>query len=183
MTEVRSDYAVVQKVIHWIMALLLILDLFVAQKFGNVMEDWDRLESRSDHASLGSIVAVLFLLRLYFRFRYGAATLPASMPHWQVRVAGFTHFAMYLFIGLLVLSGLATAINAAAPVALFGQMDITLGQADETLFDRLRPLHEFCTNAVIALIVLHLLAALYHHFVARDDSTTRMLRFWRSESA
>lgn len=175
-----SDYSVTQKVIHWVMAILICLDLYVAQKLGGFMEEWDRLESRADHATLGTIVTVLFVLRIVFRVRHGAADLPPGMADWQVKAAKLAHFALYLAIGVLVVSGIATAINAAAPIALFGQVDITLGRADESVFDVIRPIHEFATNAVIALIVLHVLAALYHHFVARDDSTVRMLRFWKS---
>ena len=63
----RRDYSVGQKVVHWLMSILIVLDLFVAQKFGRVMEDWNRLESRIDHASVGMTVATLFLVRLYLR--------------------------------------------------------------------------------------------------------------------
>ena len=181
-TGARTDYAVVQKVLHWLMAFIICLDLFVAQKFGDVMEDWDRLESRSDHASVGTVVTVLFVLRIVFRLRHGAAALPAGMSTWQVRAAHLAHFAMYFFVGLLILSGIATAVNAADPITLFGQVDITLGQPGEDLFRQIRPIHEFATNAVIVLIVVHILAALYHQFIARDDSTMRMLKFWRSEA-
>lgn len=177
----RTDYSIGQKIIHWVMGILIMLDLFVAQKFGEVMEDWDRLESRVDHASVSTVVAILFLIRLYLRFKHGAPPLPAGMPAWQVKAAKLGHFALYFFIGFLLLSGLTTAINAASPIPLFGQFDITLGQPDETFFRTVRQFHEFATNAVIALIALHVVAALYHHFVARDDSTARMLKFWRSE--
>ena len=57
----RSDYLISQKVIHWLMAFLIILDLNIAQKFGGEMELWDRLESRVDHATVGILVTVLFL--------------------------------------------------------------------------------------------------------------------------
>ena len=43
----RADYAVTQKVLHWLMALLIMLDLIIAQKFGGEMADWDRFASRS----------------------------------------------------------------------------------------------------------------------------------------
>jgi cytochrome b561 len=62
-----NDYAVTQKVVHWLMALAIMLDLFIAQKFGNPMELADRLESRLDHASLGTIVTVFFMLRIRLR--------------------------------------------------------------------------------------------------------------------
>ena len=176
-----KDYRVGQKVIHWLMSILIILDLFVAQKFGRPMEEWDRLESRMDHASVGIIVTIAFIIRLYYRFRHGAPPLPEGMPDWQVWAAKAGHFLMYFFIGVLVLSGMATAVNAAAPLSLFGSLDITLGRSNEDIFQLIRPFHEFATNAVIVLIVIHVLAALHHHFIAKDDSTVKMLRFWRSE--
>jgi cytochrome b561 len=179
--ETRRDYSVGQKVVHWLMGLLIVLDLFIAQKFGRTMEEWDRLDSRIDHASLCTIVTLLFVIRLYLRIRHGAPPLPAGMSDWQIRAARAGHFLMYLSIGVLVITGLATATNAAAPIPLFGVLDITIGQSNEDFFQAIRPIHEFATNAVIALIVIHVVAALYHHFVARDNSTMRMLRFWKSE--
>ena len=177
----RPDYLVIQKVVHWLMAILICLDLFVAQKFGRVMEDWDRLESRSDHASLGTIVTILFVLRIFLRIRYGAAALPSGMPPWQVQAAKFGHFALYFFTAFLIVSGITTAMNASSPIVLFAQIDISLGSTGEELFQRFRPFHEFATNALIVLIVVHVLAALYHHFIAKDDSSSKMLRFWKSE--
>jgi cytochrome b561 len=180
MMSERTDYLVGQKIVHWLMALLLIMDLFVAQKFGGFLETWDRLESRADHGSLGTIVAVLFLIRLYYLFRYGPPPLPANMPSWQVKAARLGHGLLYFGIGFLIVSGLTTAANAASPVTLFGRFDITIGQTDETTFDFIRQFHEFTTEAVIVLIVIHVLAALHHHFVAKDDTTRRMLRFWKT---
>ena len=73
------DYLKTQKIIHWMMAIIIMLDLNVAQKFGGEMELWDRLESRVDHAQAGLIVTFLFFLRLFLRYRYGAPALPADM--------------------------------------------------------------------------------------------------------
>ena len=178
----KLDYSVAQKIIHWIMALLIMMDLFVAQKLGNVMEEWDRLESRVDHGSLGTIIGVLFVARIFLRLRTGAPPLPQGMPDWQGRVAKAAHNTLYFLIGFLVLSGLATAINATPPIALFGVLDITLGQSTNSTFKFVRQFHEFATNAVIILIAGHIVAALHHHFVARDNATIRMLKFWRSET-
>ena len=60
------DYSKTQKIIHWLMAIIIMLDLNVAQKFGGNMELWDRLESRVDHATAGMIVTFLFLLRVAY---------------------------------------------------------------------------------------------------------------------
>ncbi|NKB97055.1 MAG: hypothetical protein GKR90_00950 [Pseudomonadales bacterium] len=179
MTSLSVDYSIAQKVIHWVMSLLLILDLFVAQKFDTALEDWDRFESRSDHATLGTIVAVLFIYRLYLRFRYGAPPLPDAMPAWQQKAARWGHITLYLLIGVLVTSGIATAINATSEITLFASFVLTSGQSDGSLFQTLRPIHEFATNAIIVLIAAHFLAALYHQFFEKDQVLKKMLIFWR----
>ena len=174
-----TGYTVSQKVVHWLMALIIMLDLVVADKFGGVLEEWDRLESRSDHATLGTIVAILFLIRLWLRWRHGAPALPEDMTPWQLRAAKAGHWLLYLLIGFLLISGIVTAINATNPIMLFGSLDITIGQTGTETFVFLRQFHEFAKNAVIVLIVIHILAALYHHFVAKHDLTVNMLKFWR----
>ena len=78
-----KGYQSTQKIIHWLMALLIMLDLNIAQKFGGDMDTLDRLESRIDHSSMGLIIASLFILRLVFRYKYGPPDYPASMPRWR----------------------------------------------------------------------------------------------------
>jgi cytochrome b561 len=150
----KLDYSVVQKIVHWLMATLIMLDLFIAQKFGGVMEKLDRLDSRVDHGSLGIIVAMLFVIRLFLRYRNGAPSPSGSMPAWQVKAAELAHFLLYFFIGFLILSGIGTALNATDPINIFGVIDITLGQSDAATFTFLRQFHEFATNAVIALVIV-----------------------------
>ena len=175
-----TDYRVGQKVLHWLAGILLILDLIIAQKFGGVMEEWDRLESRSDHATLGIIAAIILIWRIIYRLRYGAPGYPSTMPPWQVTAARGGHLLLYLFMSALVITGVASAMNATAPIAVFGSLDLTLGSDTDAAFRFIRQFHEFCTQAMIALIVLHVTAALYHHFVAKDDLLVRMFKFWRS---
>ena len=61
------DYLRAQKIIHWLMAIVIMLDLNVAQKFGGDMELWDRLESRVDHATAGIIVTFLLCFKNFFK--------------------------------------------------------------------------------------------------------------------
>ena len=77
--RIMIDYLRIQKIIHWLMAIIIMLDLNIAQKFGGEMELLDRLESRVDHATAGMIVTFLFILRILLRYRYGAPSLPQTM--------------------------------------------------------------------------------------------------------
>ena len=140
------------------MAFLIMLDLFVAQKFGGEMELWDRLESRVDHASVGLFVTFLFILRLTLRYRYGAPSLPSAMPRWQVIAAQVGHSIM-----------------------VYGLYDLAFADHDASFFATTRGVHEFCTNAMIVTILIHICAAIYHHFFVKDETTINMARFWMSK--
>ncbi len=179
----RADFSVAQKVIHWLMALMIMADLVIAQKFGDVMTDADRFESRSDHATMGTIVAVLFVIRLYLRWKNGAPALPAEMADWQKLLAHVAHWALYILIGWLIVSGILTAMNANSVVAPFGLFAFGDGIGNLESFGFFRWFHDFATKAIIALIALHIVAALYHVIIVRDGVTGRMLTFWKSEKA
>jgi cytochrome b561 len=176
-----SDYRVAQKIVHWLMAIFIMLDLFIAQKFGRVMQEWDRFESRSDHATLGSVLTILFVIRMYLRWKHGAPPLPSMMPKWQKIAADIGHWGLYILIACLITSGILSAINANSVIAPFGQFDISDGTGLEMSFLFFRNSHEFFTDAIIGLITIHILAALYHAVISRDGTTGRMLRFWQTE--
>lgn len=171
----KNDYRFSQKLIHWLMAVLIMLDLVVASKFGREMELLDRLDSRGDHASLNLIVMCLFLLRIYLRQKHGVPAAPNNMVSWQVSLSKVTHGAIYFFMAMLFVTGLATGMNATSPLPVFGLYDVTLGNTDESYFQFVRQFHEFTTQAIIGLISLHVLAALYHQLFLRDQVMSRML--------
>ena len=171
------DYLRIQKIIHWLMSILIMLDLVIAQKFGGDMELWDRLESRVDHATAGMIVAFLFILRIILRYRYGAPSLPSTMPVWQTYMAKAGHYGLYFLMGLLIISGITTANFTTDPIIVFGLINLSSEVNNVEMFNLIRGVHEFATNAIIALISIHILAAIYHHFIVKDDTTKNMMKF------
>jgi len=177
----KQDYRVAQKVVHWLMAFLIMFDLYVAQKFGGVMTDADRFESRSDHASVGTIVTLLFLIRIYLRWKHGAPPLPAAMPSWQKLAAHLAHWGLYILIACLIASGILTALDANSVIAPFGAFVLADGTGVDNSFLYIRSFHELITETIIALIAIHILAALYHAIATRDGTTGRMLRFWKNQ--
>lgn len=180
-TGQRTDFSIGQKVLHWLIAIAIILDLFIAQKFGGLMDDVDRFESRGDHASLGTLVACLFAARLYLRFKYGAPSLSNNLSKWQIQLAHAAHWSLYFMIGLLILSGIGSAINANSVISPFGLFAYGNGVGNQAIFDTIRAIHEFATKGIIALIVLHVAAAFYHLLSKHRHITLRMLKFWQSE--
>ena len=175
------DYLKSQKIIHWLMAIAIMIDLNVAQKFGGEMELWDRLESRADHATMGLIITFLLVLRIILRYKYGAPSLPSSMSKWQVLTAHIGHYGLYILMAVLVTTGIISATYASDPIIVFGSYDLAFASHNASFFEIVRGIHEFCTNAIIALIVIHILAAIYHHFVLKDSTTSNMSKFWTTK--
>ena len=164
------------------MAAAIMIDLNVAQKFGGEMQVLDRLESRADHATMGLIITFLLILRIILRFRYGAPSLPNSMSKWQIIAAQAGHYGLYILMGTLVMTGIISAIYASDPILVFNSYDLAFANHNDNAFRIVRGIHEFCTNAIIALIFIHILAAIYHHFVLKDSTTSNMSKFWTTKS-
>jgi len=178
-TVSRKGYTVGQKVIHWLMALLLLMDLTVAQQFGGELPNAVRLENREGHVVVGTIILILLIIRIYLRRKHGAAALPAAMPSWQRIAATATHHGFYVLLAIVIATGIFTAINATTAINWLGLFDIALlGNTSEEQFQSVRIFHELATKALIALIVIHILAAIYHLFL-RDGITSSMLKFWK----
>ena len=114
----KADFLKSQKIIHWIMAIIIMLDLNIAQKFGGELDILDRLESRIDHTSVGLLITFLFLLRVFLRYKYGSPGYPDSMPRWQVISAKIGHYGLYFLMGGLIVTGLLTARYATDPFLL-----------------------------------------------------------------
>jgi len=174
------DYLRIQKIIHWLMSILIMLDLVIAQKFGGDMELWDRLESRVDHATAGMIVAFLFILRIILRYRYGAPSLPSTMPVWQTYMAKAGHYGLYFLMGLLIISGITTANFTTDPIVVFGLINLSSEVNNVEMFNLIRGVHEFATNAIIALISIHILAAIYHR-LKKDGVWNSMVPFFKEK--
>jgi cytochrome b561 len=163
------------------MATAIMIDLNVAQKFGGEMQVLDRLESRADHATMGLIITFLLIIRIILRYKYGAPSLPDSMSKWQVLAAQVGHYGLYILMGTLMLTGIISATYASDPILVFNSYDLAFANHNDDVFKIVRGIHEFCTNAIIALIVIHILAAIYHHFVLKDSTTSNMTKFWTTK--
>lgn len=181
--NIKLDFRVSQKVIHWIMAFLIMSDLLIAQRFGQEMELADRMQSRIAHVIIGSTVAILLIARLVLRVRHGAPEYAATMPDWQKWAARIGHVALYGLMILLIVTGLIAASQATPQIELSSGFSLAIGSPTEDSFKQVRILHEAVTKALIAMIAIHICAALYHQFVAKDGILGRMTRFWRSNKS
>jgi cytochrome b561 len=174
---VRTRYDTVAMSLHWLIAVLLIFMLF----FGGDLMKGEKAGSffgPSLHASIGGAILVLSVLRLIWRLLNPPPAYPASMAPWEQMAAKTTHLLFYvLLIGMPLTGWLATPKflseeGVMMGLTVFGAFPLP---GAPNLGLPMKDIHEIGSNLGIALLALHVLAALKHHFINRDGVLRRML--------
>ena len=127
------------------------------------------------HYMLGLSVFVLVWVRLAFRFLGPTPRIEPESPSWQMLIAKFMYLALYvLIIGMPLLGWLILSAEG-DPIPFFGlQLPALIGQNKE-LVETLEEIHETAGTVGYFLIGLHAAAALFHHYIKRDNTLLRML--------
>ena len=174
-----NRYNTTSILLHWILGIALIA-IFC---FGIYMADLPfsptRLKLFNWHKWAGVSILALSALRLVWRLTHPAPALPAkienAMPAWQLLAHKGTHLGLYALFFVVPLMGWAYSSAAGFPVVLFGQFPLPdLVGADKALAETLKALHKASAFALALLVVLHVAAALKHHFIDRDGLLNRM---------
>ncbi|AQQ24819.1 MULTISPECIES: cytochrome b [Burkholderia cepacia complex] len=158
---------------HWAIFLLVALAYLAIEIRGPKGSD-SRAFWMNVHLMAGTFVLVLSVLRVLWRVvsRVPEAIPQATLLRWLLKLA---HVALYVFIIAQPLLGIMMVNMGGKPVALdWLGVSFTLFGPDKALRPTIKEAHELIGNAFYFVIGLHALAALYHHFIRRDDVLRRM---------
>jgi len=163
--------------LHWLMALLILLQAVVGW-IGHEMERSPlKVDVLTAHKSLGITLLMLAVLRLLWRWTHPAPPHPAGSPRWQLWAARLTHVALYILMIALPLSGWLVASTSIVPWKLWWLIPWPrIAAADKTLHEIAQDVHEALVWWLVAVLAVHVAAALWHHFAKRDTVLLRMLR-------
>jgi len=162
-------------VLHWLMALL----IFVAFPLGVYMHELplspDKLKLYSYHKWIGITILMLVAIRLAWRATHTPPPLPQSVAGWQRRASAIVHGMLYLLMVAIPLSGWLMSSAKGFPVVWFGVLPLPdLVGKDKALGELLAEVHEVLNFTMLGLVVLHVGAALQHHFIERQPFLQRM---------
>lgn len=164
---------------HWLIFLLMVGAWIAVEAHEGYPKGSDeRAQWMMLHKAMGLSVFFLVWLRLGWRL---ANPVPAPEPAaaWQLRLAGLTHVLLYGVMIAMPAAGLLASQFAGREVSWFGLFTIPVGLApDKALAGALMALHKnWLWPLLLGLLVLHVGAALWHHFVRKDRTLRRMLPF------
>jgi len=172
-----SSWGSVSRWFHWILAVVIIGMIAYGWWMNHFSARADRFFFRSIHADIGYVVLVLMVLRLIWRILNPAPALPPDTSRWNRIAAHISHWALYIVTVTVVMLGWAHS-GAHKPdySSWFGLFHVPqFTSPDKATADIYEDRHIYAAYVLLALIVLHLAAALWHHFMKRDRVTARML--------
>ncbi len=173
----RSSYGWVHIALHWLMAAL----LFGLIALGLWMTELDYYHpwyhrAPDVHRAIGVILAIVLALRLVWRLS-NPAPAPLFRAPWEHPLAAGAHLLLYLLPFALVISGYLLSTADGRAVDVFGWFAIPAWiQGIDGQEDIAGEIHFVLAMLLIAVVSLHLLAALRHHLGYRDDTLRRMLK-------
>lgn len=160
--------------LHWFLAVFIVLALglgmFVLKAIPNSSPQ--KLEALRAHMTGAAVILTLMAVRFTIRM-LSARPEPAATGNAVLdRIAKISHIAFYGLVAGMIATGLATALLADLPSIVFGGSGAPL-PASFSVFPT-RVIHGVIAEVLVALIAVHVTAALYHHFVLGDGLLKRM---------
>ncbi|MGV3512787.1 MAG: cytochrome b [Novosphingobium sp.] len=167
-------YNAVARTFHALIAALVIFNL-VTGIFGEAMEHiWQPFPA---HKATGILILLLSLGRLGWRLTWTMPEWPSAMSKLQRSVARVTHIALYALMLIVPMTGWIFSSAGKYPLSIYGLFDwpklaVAKGSA---LAEAAHEGHEVLGFLMAGLFVLHIAAALHHHFIIKDNVLRRML--------
>ena len=171
----RARFNLALITLHWL-TLALIAGSYLTSELQEAFEDTPTEALIKDwHAMLGVTVLALAVLRIAVRAVSRAPAIEPPPPRWQARIATLVHLALYGLMLLLPLTGWLMLNADGESVSWFGHALPVLVGPSRRLAHTLEDVHEAIANAGYFLIGLHAAAALFHHYVVRDNTLRLMV--------
>jgi cytochrome b561 len=172
-----ARYTTTAIVFHWVVAILVLTMICLGFYMEGIPKGGtERAYFFNLHKSIGVTTALIVIARLLWRWKNPAPALPSSMPAWEIQASKISHALLYMCIIVMPLSGFSATQFTKYGVNYFNLFKIPpMGWEDKMIYDLLQGVHGVTATLLIALIVIHVLAALKHLLIDRDKVFQRML--------
>jgi len=156
--------------LHWTTAALILGMFASAWSIGLAANDDRARLLLTVHRSLGVMVWIVTVCRLGWRLAFAVLPpFPPAMPKLQQTLAKLSEYGLYALLLVQPLTGLAQSLARGRAFPLFGGEVPTVMARDKGLTAAFHQIHAVSAWLLLGLISLHVLAALFHSFVLRDD--------------
>lgn len=177
LTNTAQKFGIITRFLHWSIFGIFVLQYFLVYRREYFPKDApEKLQYILLHKSLGVVVLLLAILMIFWRHLGKRPTFVANMTRFEKKLAGSVHVLLYILMLAMPLTGIAMSMYSGYGVSLFGQFDLPiLVDKNVDIAGIFHEMHEWISYAVIGIVGLHILGALIHHFIRKDETLKRMI--------
>jgi cytochrome b561 len=170
------NWGSVSRLFHWILAILVLAMIGFGWWMNHIPVRADRFFYRSIHADIGYVILLLMAVRLFWRWINPVPALPAT-PRWQRIAARVSHVALYgATIATAMLGWAHSGAHKPDYADWFGLFRVPqFMSTDKVAAAFYEDQHILVAYVLLALVAIHALAAIWHHFMKRDGVMRRMI--------
>jgi cytochrome b561 len=169
-----KSYDNVTKTLHWLIFISVAAQYAIGEFMPHIGRNTKNEGLVALHIGLGGFIVLLIAIAIIWRLTHPVPQLP-ELPGWQRTAATLTHWSLYLLILVMVVLGWAAANFRGWAVGAFGLYLPGLAKKGDSWAHTAGDVHTFLVNVLLALVILHVGAALYHWLFLRDKVMKRIL--------
>lgn len=172
----KERFGAVSQVFHWGMFFLFVSLYVLAEMMEDAPKGPERRALYDLHKSIGISVLFVVFLRLSWRLGNPVPESTGAVSKWIEKAASASHFLLYAVMFLMPVSGYVMSVSGGHDVGWLGlfKLPSLLGK-NEGLHELTEEFHGVMAAVILVLVATHLLAALWHHFIVKDNVFRRML--------
>jgi cytochrome b561 len=197
MNQDATRYTKTAKVLHWLIAIGIFFMFALGWYMSDLPKDapkqmaydlfdlgiftWQASEEISPrtlyfnlHKSVGVTLFALIILRVLWRIMHKPPALLSSYKAIERKLASGAHHLLYLLMVALPVSGVVMALNSKYGIKWFG-MDFLSGIDNKPMRELFKSVHEIIGIVILLVIIVHIIGALKHKFIDKDETLNRML--------
>ena len=170
-----QGYGTVTRWVHWLMALAIFFLFGLGYWMVGLEYYSPYYRSAPDlHRSIGLVVGLALVFRLIWRL-INIHPSDSELSAWERAGAKAAHWAFYVLIAVLVVSGYMISTTDGRGISVFGLFSVPSLVTDKALTDTMGYIHKMTAYGIMALAGLHAAAAFKHHFADRSSILRRMI--------
>lgn len=173
----ETTYGSVAKWLHWLIFFFILGLLIAGFSLDFISDRPTKISVVVLHKAFGLTVLALVVLRIFWALSNIKPKLPTSIPAWQRFGSTSVHYVLYVLMLAMPLSGwmMATAANKAPSYFGLAVIPMPFVPVDKDLAKFANTSHWLLAWLIVGFVSLHILAALKHHFINKDNVLKRML--------
>ncbi len=170
-----AEFGSLAKTLHWLIAIGIFVLIYLGIQQSGLERGPEKTEIRFIHGSTALAVFVLMTVRIVWRFMNEVPAHPDGLPAWQRLSASVVHWGLYVVVFLQLIAGGMVVATGGRALPFFGLFSVPLPvEENHDNHEFWEEIHEFAWKIIAVLLVVHVIGAIYNHFIAKNDIVRRM---------